>query len=67
MSCGDCEQIQAGPRGEECYVRVGVSNMLIVGCRTHLADLLAALRFARSHESEWKSRDNGTITEGSEQ
>ena len=67
MSCESCDQIQTTPETNACYARIGEANVLISGCRTHLADLLAAIRYAASHESEWKSRDNGTIGQETEE
>lgn len=51
MSCEECELIQElafnknNPETTDlCYVRVGNSNMAIVGCKKHCKELLEKLR-----------------------
>ena len=51
MSCKECEKIQKLAFDKNiaestplCYVRVGVANVAVVGCRKHLKELLKQLR-----------------------
>ena len=51
MSCEDCDKIQnlafdknIAETAQICYVRVGVSNIAIVGCKKHLKEVMAKLR-----------------------
>lgn len=48
MSCTNCNA--AIERGEHTYVRVGVANVLIAGCRYHLGELLRLLEQGREQE-----------------
>jgi hypothetical protein len=40
MSCVKCDETEP----VETYIRVGASNVMIVGCREHLAELIRIFR-----------------------
>jgi hypothetical protein len=51
MSCEDCEKSQEGISLESlCYVRIGNGNVVVVGCRKHLKELLQ--RVSDSHKKQ---------------
>jgi len=46
MSCKDCDDIVEGviDIGGPCFVRVGNGNVMVLGCPTHLRELIEKLR-----------------------
>lgn len=58
MSCQVCELAEVGA-GRDVYVRIGTGNVRVIGCDTHVKELITLVRYGTKYRDAGPDKVGG--------